>query len=144
MVYRAKGAYGTVGECPQAKGRWHAGSELLVQGLPNLPRLKRLANQNNYIGNSSCTPFGGLASQLRLSLSRKLLMGNQQGRSLGGRLTKKDIERLQRRFVRLAGGQGRVPISSFVTMVELGGNPFIPHIFRLFDATGDGYLTLEE
>ncbi|KAG2498234.1 hypothetical protein HYH03_003984 [Edaphochlamys debaryana] len=29
-------------------------------------------------------------------------------------------------------------------MVELGGNPFTSHIFNLFDATGDGTLTVDE
>ncbi|GLC38075.1 hypothetical protein PLESTF_000312700 [Pleodorina starrii] len=72
-------------------------------------------------------------------------MGNQPGKaSLGGRLTKKDIERLQRRFNRLANNSGKVSISAFESMVELGGNPFIPRIFKLFDESGDGMLSLEE
>ncbi|KAG2439135.1 hypothetical protein HXX76_004502 [Chlamydomonas incerta] len=29
-------------------------------------------------------------------------------------------------------------------MVELGGNPFVPHLFKLFDSSGDGSLSLEE
>lgn len=71
-------------------------------------------------------------------------MGNQAGKSLGGRLTKKDVERLQRRFNRLANSTGKVNISAFESMVELGGNPFIPRMFKLFDECGDGTLSLEE
>ncbi|KXZ47762.1 hypothetical protein GPECTOR_33g644 [Gonium pectorale] len=71
-------------------------------------------------------------------------MGNQQGRTLGGRLTKKDIERLQRRFQRLANSNGKVNIAVFESMVELGGNPFVGRIFKLFDESGDGCLNMEE
>lgn len=71
-------------------------------------------------------------------------MGNGQGRGLGGRLSKKDIERLQRRFVRLSKGQPRVLITEFQNMVELGGNPFVPLLFRTFDTNGDNSLSIEE
>lgn len=63
---------------------------------------------------------------------------------MGGKLTKKDVERLQRRFQRLANNTGKVQIATFQTMVELGGNPFVPHLFKLFDSSGDGSLNLEE
>lgn len=71
-------------------------------------------------------------------------MGNGQGRSIGGRLSKKDVERLQRRFVRLAKGEPRVRISEFQTLVELGGNPFVPLLFEMFDTNGDGTLSIDE
>ncbi|PNH09909.1 Calcineurin subunit B [Tetrabaena socialis] len=71
-------------------------------------------------------------------------MGQGQGKDLGGRLTRKDIERLQRRFIRMASNGSKVQIAAFESMVELGGNPFVPHIFRLFDTSGDGALSLEE
>ncbi|GFR52184.1 hypothetical protein Agub_g14721 [Astrephomene gubernaculifera] len=71
-------------------------------------------------------------------------MGNQQGKSVEGGFNKKDVERLQRRFLRLANKDGKVNISAFQSMVELGANPFIPRIFKLFDTSGDGSLNLEE
>jgi len=44
-----------------------------------------------------------------------------------GRLTASEVERLQRRFLKLSGGagDGKVPISSFQSIPELGANPFI-------------------
>ncbi len=48
------------------------------------------------------------------------------------------------RFVRLSKGQPRVLITEFQNMVELGGNPFIPLLFRTFDTNGDNSLSLEE
>jgi hypothetical protein len=70
-------------------------------------------------------------------------MGNQQSTD-GSKLAKKDLERVQRRFGRLPAVNGKVSIATFESMVELGGNPFVGHLFRLFDTSGDGTLSLEE
>ncbi|MEW5306413.1 MAG: hypothetical protein WDW38_007347 [Sanguina aurantia] len=72
-------------------------------------------------------------------------MGNSQsGKASGSKLSKADLERAQRRFNRLANGAGTVDISQFMSMPELGANPFLPRIFRMFDADGDNKLTLQE
>lgn len=70
-------------------------------------------------------------------------MGNTNGRQFGA-LAKKDIERLQRRFLRASGGKEYAQIIALQQLPELAGNPFIPRIFQLFDANGDGIVTLDE
>eukprot|EP00983_Pelagomonas_calceolata_P123201 1160983-Pelagomonas_calceolata.AAC.11 len=51
------------------------------------------------------------------------LMGAKGSRP-SGRLSAADVERLQRRFMKLAGPDGKVAIPKFQEMVELGANPF--------------------
>ena len=65
-------------------------------------------------------------------------MGNKQSKTPGvpevrvPKLTAADVARLQRRFLRLAGGaQGAVSVTEFQNIVELGGNPFIQRIFQV-------------
>lgn len=71
-------------------------------------------------------------------------MGNTNTQHLGGHLSRKDIDRLQRRYQRLAGNQRTVPITRFQGLMELAANPFITRIFELFDEDHDGSITLEE
>uniref|UniRef100_A0A7R9V8B7 EF-hand domain-containing protein n=1 Tax=Chlamydomonas euryale TaxID=1486919 RepID=A0A7R9V8B7_9CHLO len=71
-------------------------------------------------------------------------MGAKQSSSVGGKLSASDLDRLQRRFRRLAGQGDSVSISQIQSMVELGANPFIPRIFQMFDLNKDGMITLDE
>ncbi|CAK0783838.1 hypothetical protein CVIRNUC_007038 [Coccomyxa viridis] len=56
-------------------------------------------------------------------------------------LTKKEVERMQRRFARLANGGGKVAIADMLQLPELSGNVLMEPILRLFDGDRDGYLT---
>ncbi|KAF5843390.1 hypothetical protein DUNSADRAFT_16889 [Dunaliella salina] len=67
-----------------------------------------------------------------------------KGSRPSGRLSSADVERLQRRFMKLAGPDGRVAIPKFQSMVELGANPFTGRILQLFDTDNDNHLTLDE
>jgi hypothetical protein len=49
-----------------------------------------------------------------------------------------------RRFLRVTGGRDIVYIAQLQQMPELSGNPFIPHIFQLFDADNDGAVNIDE
>lgn len=60
------------------------------------------------------------------------------------RLNPSDVERMKRRFQRLANGAQTVSIERFQSIVELGANPFITRIFQLFDLDKDNLLTIEE
>jgi len=56
----------------------------------------------------------------------------------------KELQRIQRRFLKLSQDRYRVPISAFQSMPELSGNPFVAKILHLFDGDRDGFITLEE
>lgn len=72
-------------------------------------------------------------------------MGNSLARDApDGGLTKKELERMHRRFLRLAKGGRKVALADFQSVPELAGNPFIMRIFQLFDADQDGCLNFEE
>ncbi|PSC70940.1 calcineurin B [Micractinium conductrix] len=65
------------------------------------------------------------------------------GKSLDNRsagLSKGELERMERRLKRLGRGEKELARSDFQMIPELAGNPFLPRIFEMFDADGDGYM----
>ncbi|KAI7844791.1 hypothetical protein COHA_001671 [Chlorella ohadii] len=66
-------------------------------------------------------------------------MGNLQS-SHGEGLSKAELERMERRLKRLGRGEKELARSDFQMIPELAGNPFLPRIFEMFDADGDGYM----
>eukprot|EP00892_Ulva_mutabilis_P011103 jgi/Ulvmu1/8365/UM042_0071.1 len=53
-------------------------------------------------------------------------------REPGAGLTKKDVERLKKRFKRLSGGSSVLSVQQFELIPELAGNPFLPRLFEMF------------
>ncbi|KAK9827110.1 hypothetical protein WJX74_006821 [Apatococcus lobatus] len=70
-------------------------------------------------------------------------MGNANGRPAAG-LSKTEMERMHRRFRRLAGGEDRLSLATLHEQPDLAGNAFVHRIFRLFDTDQDGFLTWED
>ncbi|KAK3237247.1 hypothetical protein CYMTET_52661 [Cymbomonas tetramitiformis] len=60
--------------------------------------------------------------------------------------TSAEIERLRRRFGRLAASQGDsgVSLQGFTRLPEFVGNPFAGRLFQLYDSNKDGFLGFEE
>lgn len=56
----------------------------------------------------------------------------------------KELQRIQRRFLKLSQDRYRVSITAFQSLPELAGNPFVSKILHLFDGDGDKCITLEE
>ncbi|CAL5222595.1 g4986 [Coccomyxa viridis] len=72
-------------------------------------------------------------------------MGGANSRpSNNGVLTKKELERMQRRIARLANGGSTVAIADMLQLPELSGNVLMEPILRLFDGDRDGNLTEAE
>ncbi|KAK9820181.1 hypothetical protein WJX72_007199 [[Myrmecia] bisecta] len=71
-------------------------------------------------------------------------MGNSSSRIPGEGISKKELERMHRRFQRLSNGTERVGLAAFQTVPELAGNPFVPRIFQLFDVNKDGNISWQE
>ncbi|BDA41452.1 probable calcineurin subunit B [Coccomyxa sp. Obi] len=71
-------------------------------------------------------------------------MGNSSSSGFqNGVMSKKDVERMHRRFSRLANGGNKVSIADLLELPELSGNVFIPSIFQMY-ASRDGYLSLQD
>ncbi|CAL8461818.1 g1349 [Coccomyxa elongata] len=58
-------------------------------------------------------------------------------------MSKKDVERMHRRFSRLANSSNKVSIADLLELPELSGNVFIPMIFQMH-ASRDGNLSLQD
>mmetsp|Transcript_18845 Transcript_18845/g.32186 ORF Transcript_18845/g.32186 Transcript_18845/m.32186 type:complete len:210 (+) Transcript_18845:73-702(+) len=95
---------------------------------------KRAADGNTAVQGGVWSPSAGVGKATK--------QGKKQGQAAG--LGPSDVERVKRRFARLAGPKGTVHISQFQQMVELGGNPFLVPILRLFDSNKDDELTSSE
>lgn len=65
-------------------------------------------------------------------------------RTPGAGLTKKDVDRLRRRFQSLSQGSSELSVSQFELIPELAGNPFLPRLFEMFDGDKDGRITIHE
>lgn len=65
-------------------------------------------------------------------------------REPGAGLTKKDAERIKKRFKRLSDGSDLLSVHQFEMVPELAGNPFLPQLFALWDHDKDDKLTQEE
>eukprot|EP00884_Botryococcus_braunii_P007739 jgi/Botrbrau1/16967/Bobra.49_2s0029.1 len=75
-------------------------------------------------------------------------MGNgwSTGVDHGAGISKKELDRMQRRFQRLARGTNHVAIGDFERIPDLQNksNPFTRRIFEVFDTNQDGFLEMEE
>ncbi|KAK9846652.1 hypothetical protein WJX81_008477 [Elliptochloris bilobata] len=72
-------------------------------------------------------------------------MGNTGSTGLqDGVVSKKELERLQRRFLRLAKGGDLVALADFQALPELAGNPLVPRVLQLADKDRDGHLRLAD
>ncbi|EIE25203.1 EF-hand [Coccomyxa subellipsoidea C-169] len=71
-------------------------------------------------------------------------MGNSSSSGFqDGVMSKKDLERMQRRFSRLANGSGKVSIADLEQNADLSGNVFIPCIFGMY-ADSKGFLSQKD
>uniref|UniRef100_A0A061SMB3 Protein phosphatase 3, regulatory subunit n=1 Tax=Tetraselmis sp. GSL018 TaxID=582737 RepID=A0A061SMB3_9CHLO len=70
--------------------------------------------------------------------------GKSSSSASPAQLSSKEIQRIERRFLKLSQDKVHVPITAFQTLPELAGNPFAAKIVQLYDKDKDGFVTLEE
>lgn len=73
-------------------------------------------------------------------------MGNANGSlsASGFCITRKEIERMERRFKRLSHGTDRASVAELTSGPELADNPHAARLFDLHDGDRDGMLTWNE
>mmetsp|Transcript_30140 Transcript_30140/g.85088 ORF Transcript_30140/g.85088 Transcript_30140/m.85088 type:complete len:162 (+) Transcript_30140:417-902(+) len=70
--------------------------------------------------------------------------GKSSSSPSAGQFSTKEIQRIQRRFLKLSADRQRAPVAAIQNIPELANNPFAVKILSLFDSDRDGFITMDE